>query len=259
MSEDIKRVRDAHRWLIRPALVAAIGLTLFGNLAQAQPSVGGWLSHGWAPSLYLILVEILVRRAVGGHWLWPVVVGFIVLALTAGIVSFSSLTRAAERWGWAPGEAWMFPVIVDLTAVLLTMASVGAGVRIRELKAAEQSEPVPNAPNVRKAKPNKRGERSEDQPNKPNRPEPHVRQPAEQAEQAPERPNGRPAENKWTEKILKEFGHLDPNDWPNMSNMAQQFVCSKSTLSNPYKRAEQLARELSNSQVGTSRTSLDEG
>ncbi len=225
MTEDIKRVGDAHRWLIRPALMAAIALTIHGNLSSAQPSVGGWLSHGWAPVLYLVAVEVLVRRAVGGRWLWPVVVGLIGLALVAGVVSFTSLTRAAERWGWSPGEAWMYPVTVDIAAVLFTMASVGASVRVRELRSAEQ----PNTPEpvrrVRKA--------PEQAPNT----EPNVRQ-------APEQRTERPAENKWVERILAEFGDRPRDDWPNMSSMAEQFGCSKSTLSNPYKRAEQLASEL---------------
>jgi hypothetical protein len=225
MTEEQRHVRRTLNGLIRPTLAAAIGLTVYGNLAQAQPSVGGWVSHGWAPVLYLVLVEILVRKAVGGRWLWPVVVGFIALALVAGIVSFTSLTHAATRWGWAPGEAWLFPIIVDLTAVLLTMASMGAGARLREL--AE-----PNA------------EPESEQPNRGGRPiEPaSVRQTAERrraerAEQPPTEPRSDP--NSIAERIIAEFG-ADPNAWPGPAAVAEQFGCARSTASVHRRKAAEI-------------------
>jgi hypothetical protein len=210
MTQEEAHVRRTLNWLIRPALVAAIALTVYGNLAQAQPSVGGWVSHGWAPALYLVLVEILVRRAVGGGWFWPVLVGFVALALVAGVVSFTSLTHAAVRWGWEPSEAWLFPIIVDLTAVLLTMASMGTGARLREL-----AEPAPNsAPSGRT-------------------PEPA----AEQAESA-DRPAAEPSSdpNSKAERIIAEFG-TDPNAWPRVKEMAEQFGCAPSTASAHRKKA----------------------
>ncbi len=210
-------------WLIRPALVAAIVLTLYGNIAQAQPSVGGWVSHGWAPTLYLVLVEILVRKAVGGGWFWPVLVGFIALAVVAGIVSFASLTHAAEKWGWSPGEAWLFPLIVDLTAVLLTMASVGAGARIRELS---------NETNQAPAEP------------KPGRPvEPNsIRSTAKRkaAEPAPAEPKYNP--DSTAERIIAQFG-TDPNAWPQATEMGQQMGISKSTASVNRRRASVMLDE----------------
>jgi hypothetical protein len=221
MTPEQVHVRRTLNWLIRPALVAAIALTLYGNIAQAQPSVGGWVSHGWAPTLYLVLVEILVRKAVGGGWFWPVLVGFIALAVVAGIVSFASLTHAAEKWGWSPGEAWLFPLIVDLTAVLLTMASVGAGARIRELS---------NEANEAPAEP------------KPGRPvEPNsIRSTAKRkaAEPKPE-PNGLTIAG----RIIAEFG-TEPNDWPQATALAERFGCSKSTASTNRKKASQMVAEV---------------
>ncbi|WP_436526998.1 DUF2637 domain-containing protein [Actinoplanes sp. HUAS TT8] len=219
MTQEEKHVRQTLNWLIRPALVAAIALTVYGNLAQAQPSVGGWVSHGWAPALYLVLVEILVRRAVGGGWFWPVLVGFVALALVAGVVSFTSLTHAAVRWGWEPSEAWLFPIIVDLTAVLLTMASMGTGARLRELAATE---PAPNARTASRT-PEPAPERAEPAP--------------EQAESA-ERPAAEPSSdpNSKAERIIAEFG-TDPNAWPRVKEMAEQFGCAPSTASAHRKKA----------------------
>lgn len=155
---EVVGVQRTLTWLIRPALYLAIMLTLYGNVSQAQSSVGGWLSHAWAPGLYLVLVEILVRRAVGGHWR-PWVVGlFIVLALIAGWVSFVSLRHAAELWGWPVSESWAFPVIVDVSAVALTCASIGVGARIRELTEPEpDEEPEPEPESEPEPEPDKGG------------------------------------------------------------------------------------------------------
>lgn len=227
MTDLEQHLRRTLNRLIRPALIGAIILTIYGNLAQAQPSIGGYLSHGWAPTLYLVLVEILVRRAVGGGWLWPFVVGSVLLALVAGTVSFTSLTRAATGWGWEPGEAWMFPVIVDLTAVILTIASVSVGARIAALNA----EPVrpntggrPKQPNsVRSTAERKRAERTEPEPVRPN---------------APEQPNA---------TVLRVFALCgdDPNDWPGATEYAKRAGMSKGTASIHLRNARTWAEQKS--------------
>lgn len=220
MTDEERHVRRTLNYLIRPALVAAILLTIYGNLAQAQPSVGGWVSHGWAPALYLVLVEILVRRAVGGGWFWPVLVGFVLLALVAGVVSFTSLTHAAVRWGWEPGEAWLFPIIVDLTAVLLTMASMGVGARLRELEPIAEPIPDPSiggrptrADSVRETAKRKRAERANAEP--------------------------RSDPNSVAERIIAELGR-DPNEWPGPKDLAERFGCSRSTASVHRRKAADL-------------------
>lgn len=228
MSEEQRRVRRTLNLQIRPALAASIALTVYGNLAQAQPSVGGWVSHGWAPVLYLVLVEILVRKAVGGGWFWPVLVGFVVLALVAGVVSFTSLTHAAIRWGWAPGEAWLFPIIVDLTAVLLTMASMGAGARLRELS----GEPI--GVEVIGVEPNRGG-----RPIEPG----SVRSKAKRAraDRAPIEPRSDPDSR--PERIIAEFG-TDPNAWPGPVELAERFGVARSTASVDRRKAIEIVQQV---------------
>jgi hypothetical protein len=131
---EVARIAGVRKRMMRPALFAAIGMTLFGNLAAAQPSVGGWLSHGWAPVLYLVLVEILIARAIGAGWVWFVVAGLLAVAAIAGIVSFFTLQAAAIEWGWHPGEAWMFPAIVDAAAIALTCALAGSQAKVRSIE-----------------------------------------------------------------------------------------------------------------------------
>lgn len=226
MTDLERHLRRTLDWLIRPALVGAIVLTVYGNLAQAQPSVGGYLSHGWAPTLYLVLVEILVRRAVGGGWLWPFVVGSVLLALVAGTVSFTSLTRAATGWGWEPGEAWMFPVIVDLTAVILTIASVSVGARIAALNAE------PERPNV-----GGRPKRSDS-----------VRATADRKRAEPERTPEQPNAN--VLQVFALFGE-DPNAWPGPTAYAERAGVSKSTASAHLKQARTYAEQKSQRTVKT--------
>jgi len=226
MTDEERHVRRTLNYLIRPALVAAIALTVYGNLAQAQPSVGGWVSHGWAPALYLVLVEILVRRAVGGGWFWPVLVGFVLLALVAGVVSFTSLTHAAVRWGWEPDEAWLFPIIVDLTAVLLTMASMGVGARLREL--GPQPEPIPDpSTGGRPAEPGSVRETAK-------------RKRADRAERPPADPV--PNASALADRIILEFG-TDPNAWPGPKDLAERLGVARSTASVHRRKAADLVAQ----------------
>jgi hypothetical protein len=108
-------------WLVRPALFAGVGMTLFGNLDGAQHSWGGYLSHGWAPIAYLITFETLIRSATRS-WKRLVSGGLVLsIAAVAMVISFNTLRHAAESWGWDAGAAWLFPVIVDLMVIVLSL------------------------------------------------------------------------------------------------------------------------------------------
>ncbi len=108
-------------WLVRPALFAGIGMTLFGNLDNAQHSWGGYLSHGWAPIAYLITFETLIRSTTTNLRRW--ISGSLVLSIAAVamVISFNTLRHAAESWGWDTSSAWLFPVIVDLMVIVLSL------------------------------------------------------------------------------------------------------------------------------------------
>ena len=113
--------KSYRNWLVRPALFAGVGMTLFGNLDGAQHSWGGYLSHGWAPLAYLITFETLIRSATIGVKRW--ISGGLVLSIAAVamVISFNTLRHAAESWGWDAGSAWLFPVIVDLMVIVLSL------------------------------------------------------------------------------------------------------------------------------------------
>lgn len=108
-------------WLVRPALFAGIGMTLFGNLDNAQHSWGGYLSHGWAPIAYLITFEALIRSGVTGKRRWLTGGGVFSIATVAMVISFNTLRHAAQSWGWDTSSAWLFPVIVDLFVIVLSL------------------------------------------------------------------------------------------------------------------------------------------
>lgn len=211
--ERIAHAARGRRYLIRPLFYAAIGLTLFGNLSQAQLSVGGWISHGWAPIAYLVLVEILVFDILAGGWAVPVRVGLVILAAVAFVISYHSLMNAALTWGWDPGMAWLFPLIVDLVAVLMTFAQLSVAEHMRRLRSGDEPEAEPA---------------TEPQPEPERLPEP-----------APER---RSDPNSIAERIIAAFG-TDPNMWPGPTELAEQLGCSKSTAStNRTKAAAIVAR-----------------
>lgn len=211
--ERIAHAGRGRRYLIRPLFVAAIALTLYGNLSQAQPTAGGWISHAWAPVAYLVLVEILVFDILAGGWAVPVRVGLVVLAAVAFVISYGSLMDAALAWGWKPTMAWLFPLIVDLVAVLMTFAQLSVAEHMRRLRSGDEPAAEPEA-----------------------EPEP---QPVRAAEPAPER---RPDPNSIAERIIAAFG-TDTNTWPGPTELAEQLGCSKSTAStNRTKAAAIVAR-----------------
>lgn len=223
---EIERINKVRTFLMRPLLFAAVGMTLFGNLSVAQPSWGGWLSHGWAPVLYLLLVEVLMAHAIGSGWLWPVVVGVVLIAWVAAFISFFTLRDAAVQWGWHSDEAWLFPVIVDLAALALTCSLAGSNAKVRAIEHEAETREREAA----EAEQSKGGRPKSEPVEEPPR---TVREPEPKAGLEPERA---PKHTKWSGKLVEEFGS-NPDEWPSNTDIKARTDCPASSLSDAKKRA----------------------
>lgn len=237
--DELAKIRRARRIWVWPTLAAMTIVTVAGNLAQAQHSIGGYTMHALPPLAYLVLVHILALGLLDGVWAAGVYAALAVLSAIAFFLSFLTLRSAAVRFGAEPGQAWLYPILVDVTVLAMTATLFGTLERMGEIEFGPKPKPEPN----KGGRPKQAGSRRET-----------VKVRAELAEQVEQHPElfdrteqpeieQAPKHTPNSERLFGQFGS-DPERWPNVTELAEQFGCSKSTASNAIKRGRTIAEFL---------------
>lgn len=235
---EVRRVRKVLAWYVRPLFVATVAVTLAGNLSQAEAGWLSWMTHAWAPVIYLLAVELLALRVMAGVWAWWASAFVGVLGLVSFVVSFTYLQEAALEAGWSVWTSYAFPLLVDAFALTLTAAMQGATARVRGIQETAIGREVTEAKLavVRDESERSRGGRPATA---------RIRKELEQAA-AEIRTASEPAVRHTPAGIrITEQHGPDPAGWPATSELSERFGLKPSTISDARKRARQVMAAVS--------------
>jgi len=125
---------ELHALKRRVHLVLAIALaaSVAANVLAAEPTVVARSVAAWPPIALLLVVDVLGRVPVASGWTGRVAAGSAgLVALVAGIASFSHVRHVALEVGESELVAWILPLSVDGLAVVCSVALVEINYRLQ--------------------------------------------------------------------------------------------------------------------------------
>ncbi|MGH1488199.1 MAG: DUF2637 domain-containing protein [Acidimicrobiales bacterium] len=107
------------------ALAAALLASVAANVLAAEPTVTARAVAAWPPVALMLVVDVLGRAPTARGWTGRVAVAAAgLVALVAGLASFSHVRAVALEVGESELVAWVLPLSVDGLAVVCSVALV---------------------------------------------------------------------------------------------------------------------------------------
>lgn len=125
---------ELHTLKRRVHLVLAIALaaSVAANVLAAEPTIVARSVAAWPPVALLLVVDVLGRVPVASGWAGRLAAGSAgLVALVAGIASFSHVRHVALEVGESELVAWILPLSVDGLAVVCSVALVEINHRLQ--------------------------------------------------------------------------------------------------------------------------------
>lgn len=124
--EKVAALQHLRKVLVRPVFILSMLGTIAGNVAQAQPTVGGWLAGCLAPAAWWACSEALLRVTdLSRGYMVALRIGAGSAAVGALATSYSHLLHFAQSVGWNDWTAYTFPLFLDVVALTMTAVLLG--------------------------------------------------------------------------------------------------------------------------------------
>ena len=110
---------------VHAVLAAALVVSVAANVTAAQPTWAGRAVAAWPPLALLLVVDVLGKTPVAPGWLGRISVAATgLVAAVAAVASFTHMRHVAHTAGESPLVAVLFPLSVDGTAIVASIALI---------------------------------------------------------------------------------------------------------------------------------------
>lgn len=113
------------RWTVFTVVLAGIGASIAMNVLHAPDSMAARLVSAGPPLAVFAALELIARIPSSGRWTtFFRIMGAIVVAGGAAVISYAQQRAAVEALGFAVWESWIWPLIVDGLMIVASVSLV---------------------------------------------------------------------------------------------------------------------------------------
>ena len=133
-NDDLAKIRRR----VHAALGAALLASVAANVMAAEPTIAARAVAAWPPVALMLVVDVLGRAPTAKGWTGRASVASAgLVALVAGLASFSHVRAVALTVGESELVAWVLPLSVDGLAVVCSVALVEINHRLNTTTSPE--------------------------------------------------------------------------------------------------------------------------
>lgn len=126
-------------------LAVALAVSVAANVTAAEPTVIGRAVAAWPPIALLLVVDVLGKAPVAPGWLGRLAIAATgLVAAVAAVASFTHMRHVALAAGESELVAVLFPLSVDGTAIVCSVALVEINRRTNFVPSPETGSPHTN-------------------------------------------------------------------------------------------------------------------
>jgi len=130
---NLKQLRRL-RWLVLVAVLLGIAASIAMNVLHAPPSLAARLVAVGPPVAVFVCLELISRIPSSSKARTRSrIAGAAVAALTAATISYAQQRAAVLGLGFAPWEAWIWPLTIDGVMIVASISLVEVVAKVREM------------------------------------------------------------------------------------------------------------------------------
>lgn len=136
------------RWYVLAVVVVGIAASVAMNVLHAPHSPIARCIAAVPPLALFGAVELISRIPSSNRWLSTGrIIGALAVAGVSGSLSYTSMVKVVERYGWTGWQAAIWPIAVDGLMMVATLSLVEVVRKVRQMESMEpESIPVSPAP-----------------------------------------------------------------------------------------------------------------